>query len=124
MSAVVVRFEYKTVLDAGFGTPQYPQGIFLVAIMDVTNHGLVSGEVGYYSSFRVQDSLGTPAARGSQRGNAWKGSGSVVALRLFAEKRGCSCHEREAGADVQLLSQGRHLSSCALQAGHFDSAHF
>ena len=38
--------------------PVYPGGIFVVALMSVTNHGLESDEVGRHSSFKVEDSVG------------------------------------------------------------------
>ncbi len=38
--------------------PVYPYGVFVVAVMDVTNTGLQSDEVGRYGSFRVRDSAG------------------------------------------------------------------
>ncbi len=41
-----------------YSTPYYPQGTFVVVLMDVTNHGLRSDEVGQHNSFKAQDSLG------------------------------------------------------------------
>jgi hypothetical protein len=58
LEGVVTFSEYRSVLYPDYGDPVYPGGIFVVALMDVTNYGLVSGEVSRYSSFRVQDSVG------------------------------------------------------------------
>lgn len=41
-----------------YSTPYCPQGTFVVVLMDVTNHGLRSDEVGQHNSFKVQDSAG------------------------------------------------------------------
>jgi hypothetical protein len=41
-----------------YNTPYYPQGTFVVVLMDVTNHGLRSDEVGQHNSFKAQDSAG------------------------------------------------------------------
>lgn len=41
-----------------YSTPYYPQGTFVVVLMDVTNHGLRSDEVGQHNSFKAQDSTG------------------------------------------------------------------
>lgn len=53
---VVTAVTKATVLAPDYGDPIYPQGVFLVVFMDVTNHGLESDDVGYYSSFRIADS--------------------------------------------------------------------
>jgi hypothetical protein len=56
LEGVVTFSEYQTVLTPDYGDPVTPQGIFVVILMDVTNHGLESGSVGMFSSFRLQDS--------------------------------------------------------------------
>jgi hypothetical protein len=58
LEGVVTFSEYRTVLVDDYSGPVYPDGIFVVALMDVTNHGLVSDDVGRYGSFKVKDSTG------------------------------------------------------------------
>ncbi|MBN2391099.1 MAG: hypothetical protein JXR84_10255 [Anaerolineae bacterium] len=41
-----------------YSTLYYPQGTFVVVLMDVTNHGLRSDEVGQHNSFKAQDNVG------------------------------------------------------------------
>ena len=41
-----------------YGPPVTPEGVFIVALMDITNSGLESDDVGYTCSFRVEDSIG------------------------------------------------------------------
>lgn len=50
--------EYRDVLVDDTSGPVYPYGIFVVAVIDVTNTGLQSDEVGRYGSFGVRDSAG------------------------------------------------------------------
>ena len=54
---VVTSSEVCTILY-DHDTPYYPQGTFAVVLMDVTNHGLRSDEVGQHNSFKAQDSVG------------------------------------------------------------------
>ena len=54
---IVINSETRTVLY-DHDTPYYPQGIFVVVLMDVTNYGLRSDEVGQHNSFKAQDSAG------------------------------------------------------------------
>jgi len=54
----VVFSEYRDVLVDDYQGHVYPYGIFVVTVMDITNFGLESDEVGLYSSFRVMDSVG------------------------------------------------------------------
>ncbi len=54
----VVSSEYRTVLVEDYSGPVYPYGIFVVAVMDIANVGLVGDQVGLYDSFRVKDSVG------------------------------------------------------------------
>lgn len=54
----VIFSEYRDVLIDDYDGPVYPDGVFVVAVMDVTNHGLESDEVGRYNSFKLRDSVG------------------------------------------------------------------
>jgi hypothetical protein len=51
-------FDYYCAVLYNYSTPYYPQGTFVVVLMDVTNHGLRSDEVGQHNSFKVQDNVG------------------------------------------------------------------
>jgi len=54
----VILSEYRGVLEDTYRGPVYPGGVFLVTVMDVTNYGLISDEVGTIGSFKVRDSAG------------------------------------------------------------------
>lgn len=57
LEGIVTDSEWRSVLYPDSGDPIYAKGIFVVALVDVTNRGLESGEVGRHG-FRVQDSVG------------------------------------------------------------------
>ena len=57
LEAVVRDSDCRSRLVPDGGDPVYPDGVFVVAVLDVTNEGLESGEVGR-SSLMVRDSVG------------------------------------------------------------------
>jgi hypothetical protein len=58
MEGVVTASEYQPELYPDYGDPVAAHGIFVVVLVDVTNRGLESDDVGMYSSFRLEDSVG------------------------------------------------------------------
>jgi hypothetical protein len=58
LEGLVTESLYRSVVYPDSGDPEYADGIFVVALMDVTNHGLESDEVGLHNSFKVEDSVG------------------------------------------------------------------